>query len=152
MSRRSSELPSWLPIDPYILALLGDGGPGGAPARPRSAARRRGTGRRPGAVALLFFLYGARLSTREALEGLRHWRLHLTVLACTFVLFPLLGLAAPGARAARADAARCTPGCCSCACVPSTIQSSIAFTSIARGNVPAAICARLVLQPRSASS
>lgn len=45
------------------------------------------------AVALLFYLYGARLSTAEAIRGLIHWRLHLMILGCTFVLFPLLGLA-----------------------------------------------------------
>jgi sodium/bile acid cotransporter 7 len=28
------------------------------------------------AIALLFFLYGARLSPTEALHGLRHWQLH----------------------------------------------------------------------------
>ena len=56
-------------------------------------------------------------------------------------LFPLLGLASPRTCAVPADARAATPGCSSCACVPSTIQSSIAFTSIARGNVPAAICA-----------
>lgn len=46
------------------------------------------------AIALLFLLYGARLSPTEALHGLRQWRLHLMVLAATFVAFPLLGLAA----------------------------------------------------------
>ena len=45
------------------------------------------------AVALLFYLYGARLSTAEAIRGLTHWRLHLMILSCTFVLFPLVGLA-----------------------------------------------------------
>ncbi|MFE3605641.1 bile acid:sodium symporter family protein [Streptomyces goshikiensis] len=93
-----------------------------------------------GAVALLFFLYGARLSARETLDGLRHWRLHLTVLGCTFLLFPLLGLAARGLVPTLL-----TPplyaGLLFLCLVPSTIQSSIAFTSIARGNVPAAICA-----------
>ncbi|RCG21281.1 bile acid:sodium symporter [Streptomyces diacarni] len=92
------------------------------------------------AVGLIFFLYGARLSTREALDGLSHWRLHLAVLVCTFVLFPLLGLAShalvpyvltPGLQ----------DGFLFLCLVPSTIQSSIAFTAMARGNVPAAICA-----------
>ena len=45
------------------------------------------------AIALLFFLYGSRLSPREALDGLKHWRLHLMILALTFVLFPIIGLA-----------------------------------------------------------
>ena len=40
----------------------------------------------------LFFLCGARLSTRAALAGLRHWRLHGLVLAFTFLVFPMLGL------------------------------------------------------------
>ena len=44
------------------------------------------------AIGLLFFLHGAKL-TREALVGgVLHWRLHVLVFACTFVLFPVLGL------------------------------------------------------------
>ncbi|MBB1244574.1 bile acid:sodium symporter [Streptomyces durbertensis] len=92
------------------------------------------------AVGLLFFLYGARLSTRETLDGLRHWRLHLTVLACTFLLFPLLGLAARG-LVPHVLTEELWTGLMFLCVVPSTIQSSIAFTSLARGNVPAAICA-----------
>ena len=46
------------------------------------------------AIALLFLLYGARLSPAQAWHGLRQWRLHLMVLSVTFVVFPLLGLAA----------------------------------------------------------
>lgn len=95
------------------------------------------------AIALLFFLYGARLSTAEALGGLRNWRLHSTVPAATFVLFPLVGssvlllpdwlLPAPLAT-----------GVVFLCCLPSTVQSSIAFTGIARGNVPAAVVAASV--------
>ena len=44
------------------------------------------------AVALLFFLYGARLSPLAVWEGLLHWRLQSLVFASTYVLFPLLGL------------------------------------------------------------
>ncbi|RZB17080.1 bile acid:sodium symporter, partial [Streptomyces sp. F001] len=87
--------PRWLPIDPYILLLLGTVGLAALlPARGTGADVASGAS--TAAIALLFFLYGARLSTREALDGLRHWRLHITVLACTFVVFPLLGLAARG--------------------------------------------------------
>jgi sodium/bile acid cotransporter 7 len=92
------------------------------------------------AIAFLFFLYGARLSTREALDGLKHWRLHITVLACTFVLFPLLGMAARGLVPVLLTQPL-YQGLLFLTLVPSTIQSSIAFTSMARGNVPAAICA-----------
>ena len=90
------------------------------------------------AIALLFFLYGVRLSPTEALHGLKHWRLHLLVLAATFVVFPILGLAT---RALVPSVL--TPGLYTgvlfLCLVPSTVQSSIAFTSIAHGNVPAAI-------------
>lgn len=43
------------------------------------------------AVALLFFLHGAKLSRDAIVAGLSHWRLHLVVVGTTFVLFPLLG-------------------------------------------------------------
>ncbi|TLS41092.1 bile acid:sodium symporter [Streptomyces montanus] len=131
--------PSWLPIDPYILLLLGTVGLAALwPAR--GTAADVASGASTGAIALLFFLYGARLSTREALDGLRHWRLHVTVLACTFVVFPLLGLAARGLEPVFLTHSLYT-GLLFLTLVPSTVQSSIAFTSMARGNVPAAICA-----------
>lgn len=140
MSRRPTpRLPSWLPTDPYILALLGTVALAALLPVSGAAADVAG-GASTGAVALLFFLYGARLSTREALDGIRHWRLHLTVLAATFVVFPLLGLAARVL-----EPAVLTPelysGLLFLCLIPSTIQSSIAFTSTARGNVAAAICA-----------
>ncbi|MCX3059677.1 bile acid:sodium symporter family protein [Streptomyces beihaiensis] len=131
--------PTWLPIDPYILALLGTVGLAALlPAR--GTAADISSGASTGAVAVLFFLYGARLSTREAVDGLRHWRLHVTVLASTFVVFPLLGLAARGLVPVLLPK-NLYEGLLFLTLVPSTIQSSIAFTSIARGNVPAAICA-----------
>jgi len=125
--------------DPYIIAILamvvlaslvpvrGDG------AAAFSLATKL-------AIALLFFLHGARLSREAVVAGLTHWQLHLVVLAATFGLFPLLGLAArrlptailPGPLAA---------GVLFLCCLPSTVQSSIAFTSVARGNIAAAVCA-----------
>ncbi|MET8692552.1 bile acid:sodium symporter family protein [Streptomyces bauhiniae] len=128
-----------MPIDPYIALLLGTVGLAALlPAR--GVAADVASGASTAAIAFLFFLYGARLSTREAMDGLRHWRLHLTVLGCTFVVFPLLGLAARGLVPALLTQPL-YQGLLFLTLVPSTIQSSIAFTSIARGNVPAAICA-----------
>ncbi|MFD8676215.1 bile acid:sodium symporter family protein [Streptomyces seoulensis] len=128
-----------MPIDPYIALLLGTVGLAALlPAR--GVAADVASGASTAAIAFLFFLYGARLSTREAMDGLRHWRLHLTVLACTFVVFPLLGLAARGLVPVLLTQPL-YQGLLFLTLVPSTIQSSIAFTSIARGNVPAAICA-----------
>ncbi|KGE77544.1 bile acid:sodium symporter family protein [Halomonas salina] len=92
------------------------------------------------AIALLFFLHGARLSPRTVIQGMTHWRLHLVILACTFALFPLLGLLiglfAPGLLPPAL-----AMGILFLCVLPSTVQSSIAFTSMAGGNVPAAICA-----------
>ncbi|MCW7987265.1 bile acid:sodium symporter [Streptomyces platensis subsp. clarensis] len=133
------KLLSRLPVDGYILALVGTVALAALlPARGPAATAAEGAS--TGAVALLFFLYGARLSTREAMDGLRHWRLHLTVLACTFVVFPVLGLAARGLVPQILPPTLYT-GLLFLCLVPSTVQSSIAFTSIARGNVAAAICA-----------
>jgi solute carrier family 10 (sodium/bile acid cotransporter), member 7 len=91
------------------------------------------------AIALLFFLHGARLSREAALAGALHWRLHLTVLCATFALFPLLGL---GLRHALAGVLpeSLLVGLLFLCLLPSTVQSSIAFTSIAHGNVAAAVC------------
>jgi sodium/bile acid cotransporter 7 len=91
------------------------------------------------AIALLFFLHGAKLSREAVVAGMTHWRLHLTVLASTFVLFPVLGLLLRPVLSPLV-----TPslylGVLFLCTLPSTVQSSIAFTSMARGNVPAAIC------------
>jgi len=129
---------SRLRIDPYIVALLLTVAV--ASLLPARGAAATGFGHATTfAIGLLFFLYGARLSTREAMDGIKHWRLHGLVFLATFVLFPLLGLLSlllvPWAL---------TPGLYTglmfLCFLPSTVQSSIAFTSIARGNVAAAIC------------
>lgn len=91
------------------------------------------------AVALLFFLHGARLSREAVAAGARHWRLHLAVLATTFVLFPLIAWAARPFLSVILTPTLAA-GVLYLAVVPSTVQSSIAFTSIAGGNVPAAVC------------
>lgn len=90
------------------------------------------------AIALLFFLYGARLSPAETLAGLKHWRLHLTILGFTYLLFPLLGLGIAALVSGWLSPALVT-GLVYLTLVPSTVQSSIAFTSIARGNVAGAV-------------
>lgn len=92
------------------------------------------------AIALVFFLQGVRLQRAAVVAGMTHWRLQLLTLACTFVLFPVLGLAAHAAFPGFLNEPLWLGVLFLCA-LPSTIQSSIAFTSIARGNVPAAVCA-----------
>ena len=91
------------------------------------------------AVGLLFFLHGARLSREAIIAGMTHWRLHGTIFSVTFILFPLIGLALQPLLMPLV-----TPelyvGVMFLCCLPATVQSAIAFTSIARGNVPAAVC------------
>ena len=91
------------------------------------------------AVGLLFFLHGAKLSRQAIVAGLSHWRLHLVVVASTFVLFPLLGWALRPVLQPLV-----TPdlylGVLFLCALPATVQSAIAFTAMARGNMPAAIC------------
>lgn len=86
------------------------------------------------AIMLLFFLHGARLPRENLVTALGHWRLHLIILATTFVLFPLLGLLLATALPGLLPGPLWTGVLFLCA-LPSTVQSSIAFTSIARGNV-----------------
>ena len=93
-----------------------------------------------GAIALLFFLHGARLSRDTVIAGLSHWRLHLTILLSTYALFPVLALALDYGLVS-ALTPTLASGILFLAILPSTVQSSIAFTSIAGGNVPAAVCA-----------
>ena len=92
------------------------------------------------AIALLFFLHGARLSRQAIIEGLVHWRLHLLVLACTFVAFPLAGVAIEHLSPGWLLTPELMLGVLFLCALPSTVQSSIAFTSIAGGNIAAAVC------------
>jgi sodium/bile acid cotransporter 7 len=92
-----------------------------------------------GAIALLFFLHGAKLSRSAVLDGIGAWRVHLAVLGATFVMFPILGLFAQ-----RLADVWLPPtigaGVLLLCLMPSTVQSSIAFTAMGKGNVSAAVC------------
>ena len=90
------------------------------------------------AIGVMFFMQGVRLSREAVIAGLAHWRLHLTILACTFALYPLL------AFGFSAVAPNLLPhplwlGVMFMSLLPSTVQSSIAFVSMGKGNVAAAI-------------
>lgn len=92
------------------------------------------------AIFSLFFFHGLRLAHEAVWAGLRHWRLQLSVLAFVFGVMPLAGLATSALL----------PGLLSppvwlgilflCA-LPSTVQSAIAYSSVAGGNVAASVIA-----------
>lgn len=125
-------------IDPYLLLLIGT---------VALAAVLPASGKATGivdlavnlAVALLFLLYGARLKPEAIWSGLSHWRLQSLIFASTYVLFPLIGVAMTALLRGHLPGDIVT-GLMFLCLLPSTVQSSIAFTSIARGNIPAAIC------------
>ncbi|WP_101674735.1 bile acid:sodium symporter family protein [Alloalcanivorax mobilis] len=91
------------------------------------------------AIALLFFLHGAKLSREAIIAGALHWRLHLLVFAVTFAAFPLFGLALKPLLSPLVTDNLYLGVLYLCA-LPATVQSAIALTSVARGNIPAAIC------------
>ncbi|KPD02774.1 bile acid:sodium symporter family protein [Moellerella wisconsensis] len=91
------------------------------------------------AIALLFFMHGAKLSREAIMAGIRHWRLHLLVFSSTFIVFPILGL---GMHFMVPEWMSPTVymGFLYLCALPATVQSAIAFTSVAGGNVAAAVC------------
>jgi sodium/bile acid cotransporter 7 len=95
------------------------------------------------AIGSLFFLQGARLSRDAIVSGLTHWRLHVTSMAATFICFPLLGLALHAALPHALPAPLWVGVLFACA-LPSTVQSSIALTSIAKGNVAGTVCSATI--------
>ncbi|BBE74870.1 bile acid:sodium symporter family protein [Oharaeibacter diazotrophicus] len=131
-----------LRIDPYLIALAATVALASVLPATGAAAPVVSTATDL-AIALLFFLYGARLSPQAILAGITHWRLQSVILVSTYLLFPLLGLALAALVGGRVSGPLAT-GLVFVCLLPSTVQSSIAFTSIARGNVPAALCAASV--------
>lgn len=92
------------------------------------------------AVMLLFFLHGVKLPRENLVAALVNWRLHLFILATTYLLFPLIGLALSKLWPSLLPANLWAGVLFLCA-LPSTVQMSIAFTSMARGNVAASVTA-----------
>lgn len=92
-----------------------------------------------GAIAILFFLHGAKLSREAVVQGIMHWKLHTLVFALTFALFPILGLLAKSILLPMLGQELYWGFLFMCF-LPSTVQSSIAFTSVAHGNVAGAVC------------
>ena len=123
-------------FDPFVVMLLTTVAVASI-VPPRGAFAGFFSGLANAAIVLLFFLHGAKLSREAIVAGASNWRLHAAVFAATFLLFPLLGYGVshlpflPPALAM---------GMLFLTLLPSTVQSSIAFTAIARGNVAAAVC------------
>jgi sodium/bile acid cotransporter 7 len=122
-------------FDPFLLLLL-------TTVALASILPARGDGARvadgiaDAGIVLLFFLHGAKLSREAIWSGAKAWKLHLATLATTFVAFPIMGLIIGRFGLVPQDM---RAGLLFLTLLPSTVQSSIAFTAIARGNVAAAV-------------
>ena len=90
-------------------------------------------------IALLFFVHGAALPRQVVIQGLAQWRLHLFIFAITFVVFPVVVMPFHILPSVWMPADLLL-GFLYLAALPSAVSSSIAFTAMAKGNVPAAIC------------
>ncbi|MDP1599098.1 bile acid:sodium symporter family protein [Phenylobacterium sp.] len=127
-----------LPVDPFLILMLGAIALATlAPAQ--GVAEPIFEGLSTAGVSLLFLLHGAALKRRDLWDGARQWRLHLVIFALTFIAFPILTYPFTflSGRLMPADLAL---GFIYLGVLPSAVSSSIAFTAMARGNVPGAIC------------
>ena len=111
-----------LPIDLYLVALI-------ATVVLAALLPARGAGAEMvghatyGAVALLFFLYGARLAPQAILAGIMHWRLQGLVFLSTYLVFPIIGLMLvgifrPGLGETLLRSGSCSSPCCPRRCNP----------------------------------
>lgn len=92
------------------------------------------------AIFALFFLHGVRLPREALLSGVTDWRLHLAILLTTFAVFPLAGIGLSLLLPGLLSPMLWTGLIFLCA-LPSTVQSSIAYTSMSGGNVAGAVAA-----------
>ena len=135
---RMRRMPSIPTVDPFLLSLVSVVALASfLPARGAAAAWFGGLA--DFAIVLLFFLHGAKLSRESILQGIGNWRLHLLTLSSTYVVFPAIGLAAAAAVQGWISPLLVS-GLLFLTLLPSTVQSSIAFTAVAKGDVAAAVC------------
>src|SRR5699024_7039303 len=83
------------------------------------------------------------LSTGEVIDGMKNFRLQGAIIAATFLVFPALGLLTQFLTTPFLGATLAA-GLLYVTLLPSTVQSSIAFVSVARGNIAGAITAATV--------
>lgn len=89
-------------------------------------------------VGIVFFLHGLGLSPKAIKSGVSHWRMHLFIQLTTFVVYPLLWLLLGDLLQVYMPSALAI-GFCYLLLLPSTVSSSVAMTSLGKGNVPGAV-------------
>jgi sodium/bile acid cotransporter 7 len=92
-------------------------------------------------IALILFVQGISMPLEKVRKGAGNWKLHLIIQSFTFLIFPMVGLGFgfvlqtiwPGEPPAVRD------GFLYLCVLPSTVSTSVVLTSVAGGNVAAAI-------------
>lgn len=89
-------------------------------------------------ISLIFFFYGLSLDNDAIKNGMKNWKLHVSVQASTFILFPLIVLIFyPLVKDTSYQLLWLS--FLFMAALPSTVSSSVVMVSLAKGNLPAAI-------------
>ena len=86
----------------------------------------------------VFFLYGLTLAPERMFQGFKNIKVHVAVQLLTFAVFPAVVLLAQSALPDSLPAPVMI-GLFYVAALPSTVSSSVAMVSLARGNVPVAL-------------
>jgi len=89
-------------------------------------------------IFALFFLHGLRLPRNEVVKAARSWKVQGAMLAFTFGIMPLAGLAIAMGAGWMLPTALAT-GIVYCAMLPSTVQSAISYSSMGGGNVAGSV-------------
>lgn len=95
-------------------------------------------------IFLLFFVNGIRLHPAEVLNGIRNWRLQGGIFLWVFGAMGLAGWAAGHAATGWVPAGIAT-GLIFLGILPTTVQSAIAYSSLAGGNVAASVVAAAMI-------
>lgn len=89
-------------------------------------------------IALIFFFYGISLENSAIKNGLKNWKLHLSVQSTTFLIFPLIVMIFyPLIKDTSYQLMWLS--FLFMAALPSTVSSSVVMVSMAKGNLTAAI-------------
>ncbi|APG63796.1 hypothetical protein LPB140_10715 [Sphingorhabdus lutea] len=96
------------------------------------------------AIFGLFFLHGLRLSRQQVGQAMRDWRVQAAIFFMVFIAMPIFGwllikIISPPL------VPQLITGIFFMTILPSTVQSAISFTSLARGNVAASVVAATLI-------
>ncbi len=89
-------------------------------------------------IFALFFLHGLKLPRHEVAQAMKGWRVQAAMLGFTFVVMPVLGWGLVRVAGSVLPAALAA-GLVYAAILPSTVQSAVSYSSLAKGNVAASV-------------